>query len=164
MHVDPLSGSTNGNMLCFFHSPLQCATLAKGLSERVQSRGEFMREVSLLNEGEFKGFFDREMHALLLLSLRSLPPEFKMSLSASLSATSLIGIGQAPSLIARSCFFRGKWGLFGVFNITNNSLLETFPILPISRSSCPFSSSTGSLVVVLSEQTRFRSQYSIFPH
>lgn len=57
-----------------------------------------------LNEGEFKGFFDREMHALLwlsLLSLRSLPPEFKMSLSASLSATSLIGIGQAPSLIAR---------------------------------------------------------------
>ncbi|XP_072087905.1 uncharacterized protein [Arachis hypogaea] len=33
---------------------------------------------------------------------RSLPPEFKMSLSASLSATSLIGIGQAPSLIARS--------------------------------------------------------------
>lgn len=37
--------------LCLFHSPLQCATLAKGLSERVQSRGEFMREVSLLNEG-----------------------------------------------------------------------------------------------------------------
>jgi hypothetical protein len=36
-----------------------------------------MREVSLLNEGEKKGFFDREMHALLLLSLRSLPPEFK---------------------------------------------------------------------------------------
>ena len=32
-----------------------------------------MREVSLLNEGEFKGFFDREMHALLWLSLRSLP-------------------------------------------------------------------------------------------
>lgn len=76
-----------------------------------------MREVSLLNEGEFKGFFDREMHALLLLSLRSLPPEFKMSLSASLSATSLIGIA---------------------------------PFLPISRSSCPLSSSTGSLVVVLS--------------
>ncbi|XP_022748794.1 uncharacterized protein LOC111298273 [Durio zibethinus] len=89
--------------LCLFHSPLQCAnqcaTLAKGLSERVQSRGEFMREVSLLNEGEFKGFFDREMHALLWLSLRSLPTKFKMSLSASLSATSLIGIGQAPSLI-----------------------------------------------------------------
>lgn len=61
-----------------------------------------MREVSLLNEGEFKGLKDREMHALLWLSLRSLPPEFKMSLGASLSATSLIGIGQAPSLIARS--------------------------------------------------------------
>lgn len=56
------------------------STLAKGLSERVQSRGEFMCEISLLNGGEFKGFFDREMHALLLLSLRSLPPEFKMSL------------------------------------------------------------------------------------
>ncbi|CAK9154909.1 unnamed protein product [Ilex paraguariensis] len=48
------------------------------------------------------GFFDREMHALRLLSLRSLPLEFKMSPSASLSATSLVGIGQAPSLIARS--------------------------------------------------------------
>ncbi|KAJ6374132.1 hypothetical protein OIU78_029771 [Salix suchowensis] len=53
------------------------STLAKGRSERVQSRGDFMREVSLLNEGEKKGFFNREMHALLLLSLRSLPPEFK---------------------------------------------------------------------------------------
>lgn len=78
-----------------------------------------MREVSLLNEGEFKGFFDREMHALLWLSLRSLPPEFKMSLSASLSATSLIGIGQTPSLIARS----------------DPELIA--PFLPISRSYCP---------------------------
>jgi hypothetical protein len=99
---------------------------------RVQSRAEFIREVSLLNEGEFKGFFDREMHALLLLSLRSLPPEFKMSLS--LSATSLIGIGQAPSLIARS----------------DPEPIGIAPFLPIIRSSCPLSSSTGSLVVVLS--------------
>ncbi|KAJ0010127.1 hypothetical protein Pint_34147 [Pistacia integerrima] len=66
------------------------------------------------------------MHALLLLSLRSLPPEFKMSLSASLSATSLIGIGQAPSLIARS----------------DPEPIGIAPFLPISRSSCPFSSST----------------------
>ena len=78
-------------------------------------------------------FFDREMHALLLLSLRSLPPEFKMSLS--LSATSLIGIGQAPSLIARSD--PEPIGIAPFF-------------LPIIRSSCPLSSSTGSLVVVLS--------------
>lgn len=101
---------------------------------RVQSRAEFIREVSLLNEGEFKGFFDREMHALLLLSLRSLPPEFKMSLSASLSATSLIGIGKAPSLIARS----------------DPEPIGIAPFLPIIRSYCPLSSSTGSLVVVLS--------------
>ncbi|KAL6957521.1 hypothetical protein U1Q18_044138 [Sarracenia purpurea var. burkii] len=72
------------------------------------------------------------MHALLLLSLRSLPPEFKMSLS--LSATSLIGIGQAPSLIARS----------------DPEPIGIAPFLPIIRSSCPLSSSTGSLVVVLS--------------
>ncbi|KAL6961458.1 hypothetical protein U1Q18_039226 [Sarracenia purpurea var. burkii] len=55
-------------------------------------------------------------------------------MSLSLSATSLIGIGQAPSLIARS----------------DPEPIGIAPFLPIIRSSCPLSSSTGSLVVVLS--------------
>ncbi|KAK9082329.1 hypothetical protein Syun_031959 [Stephania yunnanensis] len=76
------------NTFCIFERKESGLILVKiQFVRRVQSRAEFIREVSLLNEGEFKGFFDREMHALLLLSLRSLPPEFKMSLSASLSAT-----------------------------------------------------------------------------
>jgi hypothetical protein len=58
-----------------FNVPINALRWQKGCKK--ESRGEFMREVSLLNEGEKKGFFDREMHALLLLSLRSLPPEFK---------------------------------------------------------------------------------------
>ena len=129
---------------------------------------------------------------LLLLSLRSLPPEFKMSLSASLSATSLIGLFAplpARKLLPRNGFRARKplpslgRCLFGRGEPLVESLLTSLwsitpsliarsdpepigiaPFLPIIRSSCPLSSSTGSLVVVLSEQTRFRSQYSIFPH
>ena len=60
--------------------------------------------------------------------------EARALLSIRKTATSLIGIGQAPSLIARS----------------DPEPIGIAPFLPIIRYYSPLSSSTGSLVVVLS--------------